>query len=111
MKRGFIISIIAISALFISSCEDEQPNNASNEPLPIFRGYMQFSTEVSTRAQLATNMRGKDFGVIGFQYSSTTDWGTAKSTATPMSDFFNQMVQTIVASRTNIHARSNSNSF
>lgn len=53
---------------------------------------MQFSTEVSTRAQLATNMRGKDFGVIGFQYSSTTDWGTAKSTATPMSDFFNQKV-------------------
>lgn len=53
---------------------------------------MQFSTEVSTRAQLATNMRGKDFGVIGFQYSSTTDWGTAKSTATPMTDFFNQKV-------------------
>lgn len=53
---------------------------------------MQFSTEVSTRAQLATNMRGKDFGVIGFQYSSTTDWGTAKPTATPMTDFFDQKV-------------------
>lgn len=53
---------------------------------------MQFSTEVSTRAQLATNMRGKDFGIIGFQYSPTTNWGTAKSTATPMTDFFNQKV-------------------
>ena len=53
---------------------------------------MQFSTEVSTRAQLATNMRGKDFGVIGFQYSSTTNWNTAQSTAMPMTDFYKQMV-------------------
>ena len=53
---------------------------------------MQFSTEVSTRAQLATNMRGKDFGVIGFQYSSTTNWNTAQSTAMPMTDCYKQMV-------------------
>lgn len=93
MKRGFIISILAISALFLASCEKEPVlQQGDGNYYPIFRGYMQFSTEVSTRAQLATNMRGKDFGVIGFQYSPTTDWGTAKSTATPMTDFFNQKV-------------------
>ena len=53
---------------------------------------MQFSTEVSTRAQLATNMRGKNYGVIGFQYSSTSNWGTAQSTTMPMTDFYGQMV-------------------
>ena len=92
MKRGFIISIIAISALFISSCENEQPNNASNEPLPIFRGYMQFSTDVSSRAALATNMRGKEFGVFGYEYNTTTTWSYAKANTTPQT-FYNQKVE------------------
>lgn len=93
MKRGFIISILAISALFLASCEKEPVlQQGDGNYYPIFRGYMQFSTEVSTRAQLATNMRGKDFGVIGYQYSSTSSWGAAKTTTIPMADFFNQKV-------------------
>ena len=92
MKRYTIFSFIAILVLLFASCEQETQSTYPNGELPIFRGYMQFSTEVSTRAALATHMRGKDFGVIGFQYSPTTDWGTAKSTATPMTDFFDQMV-------------------
>lgn len=60
---------------------------------------MQFSTEVSTRAQLATKMREKEFGIIGFQYSSTTNWGTAQSTAMPMTDFYKQMVSCDVNGR------------
>ncbi len=93
MKRGFIISILAISALFLASCEKEPVlQQGDGNYYPIFRGYMQFSTEVSTRAQLATNMRGKDFGVIGYQYSSTSNWGAAKTTTIPMADFFNQKV-------------------
>lgn len=93
MKRGFIISILAISALFLASCEKEPVlQQGDGNYYPIFRGYMQFSTEVSTRAQLATNMRGKDFGVIGYQYSSTSNWGAANTTTIPMADFFNQKV-------------------
>jgi hypothetical protein len=52
---------------------------------------MQFSTEVSTRSDLATNMRGRDFGVLGYSYSYTTDWDTAKKLATP-DIFYNQEV-------------------
>ena len=54
---------------------------------------MQFSTQVSTRGHLAETMRGKNFGVIGFRYSETSDWGTSKSTASPGTWFYNQKVE------------------
>ena len=60
----------------------------NNGELPIFRGYMQFSTDVSTRAQLATDMKGKSFGVLGYQYSATTNWATAKPVTAP-NTFYN----------------------
>lgn len=91
MKRVLYLSILAVAVLFFASCEKEQPTNPSNEPLPIFRGYMQFSTDVSTRATLNTNMRGKSFGVLGYQYSTTTNWDAAKALATPVV-FYDQLV-------------------
>lgn len=60
-----------------------------NGKLPIHYGYMQFSTNVSTRAQLVTDMKGKSFGVLGYQYSPTTNWATAKPVTAPMPDFYN----------------------
>lgn len=60
-----------------------------NGKWPIHYGYMQFSTEVSTRAQLVTDMKGKSFGVLGYQYSPTTNWATAKPVTAPMADFYN----------------------
>ena len=66
-----------------ASCEQEVQPTYPNGELPIFRGYMQFSTEVSTRSDLATNMRGRDFGVLGYSYPYTTNWETARSLATP----------------------------
>lgn len=66
----------------------------NNGELPIFRGYMQFSTKVSdTRAQLAESMKGKHFGVIGFKYSSTSNWETIKSTNAPGTWFYNVDVE------------------
>lgn len=83
MKRYIILSFIAASALLFASCEQESQPTYPNGELPIFNGYMQFSTEVSTRSDLATNMRGRNFGVLGYSYSYTTNWGTAMSLATP----------------------------
>lgn len=74
-----------------TSCEQEPQPTWPDGELPIFNGYMQFSTEVSTRSDLATNMRGRDFGVLGYSYSYTTDWDTAKKLATP-DIFYNQEV-------------------
>lgn len=91
MKRIIIFSFIAVSALLFASCEQESQPIYPNGDLPIFNGYMQFSTEVSTRANLATDMKGKAFGVIGFEYSNTAFWSGAKSTTTPNA-FYNQRV-------------------
>lgn len=78
------IKYTLLAAVLIAiSCEQiEQPSINLGE-LPIHRGYMQFSTGVSSRAQLATDMKGKSFGVLGYQYSSTTNWATAKPVTAP----------------------------
>lgn len=86
----YITFTIALSLLTIA-CQKEQPSYSQSNDWPIFLGYMQFSTDVPTKAALATNMRGKDFGVIGYQYATTTNWATAKPLAKP-STFYNQQV-------------------
>ena len=83
MKRYIKFAFIAVTVLMFASCEQETQPTYPNGELPIHHGYMQFSTEVSTRSDLATNMRGRDFGVLGYSYSYTTDWDAARSLATP----------------------------
>lgn len=80
--RKFIY-ILFVSALFAMSCEKEQQSGYKDGELPIHLGYMQFSTGVSTRAQLVTDMKAKSFGVLGYKYSSTTNWATAKPVTSP----------------------------
>lgn len=67
----------------------------NNGQWPIHYGYMQFSTEVSSRAQLVTDMKDKSFGVLGYKYSATTNWATAKPVTAPMSDFYNLEVVSV----------------
>ncbi len=85
--RKFIY-ILFVSALFATSCEKGQQLSSQDEELPIHRGYMQFSTGVSTRAQLVTDMKNQSFGVLGYKYSSTTNWSTAKPVTLP-NTFYN----------------------
>lgn len=93
MKKSLYISILmAVSALF-SSCEQEYTSGTDWGDWEIFNGYMQFSTSVPTRAdKVVSNLRGRDFGVIGYQYSKTTNWGSAKVITKPMPDFYKQKV-------------------
>ena len=88
--RKFIY-ILFVSALFAMSCEKEQQSGYKDGELPIHLGYMQFSTGVSTRAQLVTDMKAKSFGVLGYKYSSTTNWATAKPVTAP-NTFYNMEV-------------------
>ena len=83
--RKFIYIIFA-SALFATSCEQKQ--TVDNGELPIFHGYMQFNTNVSTRSHIATDMKNKNFGVLGYKYSSTSTWDASKTWITP--DVFKQ---------------------
>ena len=83
--------ILLAAVLLAISCEQPEQPSINLGELPIHRGYMQFSTGVSSRAQLAESMRGRSFGVLGYKYSATTTWGTAKVLATP-SVFYDQKV-------------------
>ena len=87
VMRKFIYILFA-TALLATSCEKEQKHIVQDGELPIHRGYMQFSTGVSTRAQLVTDMKTQSFGVLGYKYSSTTNWSTAKP-VTPPNTFYN----------------------
>lgn len=91
MRRRLFITILTFGALLFASCEQEPVSDTPDGYYPIFMGYMQFGTDVSTRAQLATDMHGKSFGVLGYHYSFTTNWGAAKSTAKP-EEFYNLKV-------------------
>lgn len=93
MKKSFYILIFAILSSLLCSCEKEPLTNGGESYYPIFNGYMQFSTFVPTRAEKVLDMKGRTFGVIGYQYSGTTDWNAAKALATPMKDFYNQEVE------------------
>ena len=66
----------------------------NNGQWPIHYGYMQFSTEVSSRAQLVTDMKDKSFGVLGYKYSATTNWATAKPVTAP-NTFYNLEVESV----------------
>ena len=93
MKKSFYILIFAILSSLLCSCEKEPLTNGGESYYPIFNGYMQFSTFVPTRAEKVLDMKGRTFGVIGYQYSGTTDWNAAKALATPMKDFYDQEVK------------------
>ncbi len=85
MKR---IEYILLSAMLLfASCENTQ----LPDDLPISYGYMQFSTAVSTRAQLATDMKEKEYGVLAYKFSPTSNWDGAKSLTTP-NLFYNEKV-------------------
>ena len=91
MKKYITFVFIAVTMLLFASCNQEVLPIYPNGELPIHRGYIQFSTGVSSRSDLATNMRGRDFGVLSYSYSYTTNWETAKPLAKP-DIFYDQKV-------------------
>ena len=92
MRKHNIHIIIALAfSLLNFSCEKHLSSEEEPSQWPVFNGYMQFSTNVTTKAALATDMHEKSFGVLGYQYATTTNWATAKALAKP-STFYNQEV-------------------
>ena len=86
MVKNIKYLLFAIVILVMPSCDTEPSSLTSpSYEWPEFNGYMQFSTGVASKADLATSLRGKNFGVIGYRYASNTKWATAKSLAKPFS--------------------------
>ena len=79
MKRIIYITILAF--LFLAGCT--KPSAAPAPTPEQYDRYIFFSHSVETKATLvekATDMNGKDFGVVGFKYDENTDWTTFSTT-------------------------------
>lgn len=62
----------------MTACEQDE---TVESPLFPTEGYIYFNTEVASRGELITEMTGKNFGVMGYEYSG--DWNTVKVQAKP----------------------------
>ncbi len=76
--------ILIFLAFLAVSCEKEFVDNTSTgiELVPPL-GYISFRTNVATKTPIITSLRGESFGVFGFSYSNTTNWGTARAVSSP----------------------------
>jgi hypothetical protein len=83
--------LLALLAVISVSCEKTGIDPSAEVELTPKGGYIRFSTKVSTKAPIFTNLRGNSFGVLGYEYSYSTNWETARSTAAP-TVFYDQTV-------------------
>ena len=90
MKISYIQHIILLSLLIvICACSGDDSDNGIEIKVPT-AGYIHFGTESKTTraSNIVEDMTGKDFDVIAFQYSYSSDWNTFKATGTPASSKF-----------------------
>ena len=65
-------------AFVVTSCQQDE---TVEPPLDPTEDYIFFNTEVASRGELVTEMTGRNFGVMGYEY--TGDWNTVKVQAKP----------------------------
>lgn len=65
-------------AFVVTSCQQDE---TVEPPLDPTEDYIFFNTEVASRGELVTEMIGRNFGVMGYEY--TGDWNTVKVQAKP----------------------------
>ena len=93
MKKLVKYTTILFLASLTLSCEKTPVDKSSTgiELVPPL-GYITFNTTVSTKAEMVNSLKGKSFGVYGFSYSNSTNWGTTRPVAYP--DVFQNMIVT-----------------
>lgn len=77
--------IFIIAALAMVSCSKTPAGNDENIGMKLPK-YIYFDAAAATKGPLIEDMTGKDFGVIGFKY--TSNWDTYKALGTPMAEFY-----------------------
>lgn len=87
MRKSICIFLMAAAAL--TSCTKAPIDGSEDINLHLPR-YIYFDATAATKAPLVTNLTGKDFSVIGFNFGS--NWDTYKATGTPMSEFYKTKV-------------------
>lgn len=79
-KYMFLLFAVAVG---FASCEKSQVDPSNEIELIPEAGYIRFSTGVATKAPIILNMRGKNFGVLGYNYGYSTKWEVARALAKP----------------------------
>ena len=92
MRKLIKIQLILFLAFLTQACEDASVDPSTGTELVPSLGYITFNTDVATKAEIVNSLKGKSFGVYGFSYPNSTDWGTTRPVATP--DIFQNMVVT-----------------
>lgn len=75
--------LIFFAIAIFASCEKAQVDNSNEIELIPEAGYIRFSTSVATKAPIISNLRGKSFGVLGYNYGYSTNWEVARALARP----------------------------
>lgn len=74
--------LMLLAAAFVS-CEKPSLESSTDIELIPEAGYIRFSTGVATKAPIIQNLRGQNFGVLGYNYGYSTKWSVARPLATP----------------------------
>lgn len=83
--------LLALLAVVSVSCEKTGIDSSTEVDLGPNSGFIRFSTKVATKAPILTDLKGNHFGVLGYEYSYSTNWETARVLETP-TVFYNQNV-------------------
>jgi len=75
--------LFALIAVVSVSCEKTGMGSSTDVGLVPEGGYIRFSTKVSTKAPLLTNLRENSFGILGYEYNYSTNWESARALAKP----------------------------
>lgn len=75
--------MLMLFATALVSCEKQSYEPSNEIDLVPEAGYIRFSTGVATKAPIIQNLRGKSFGVLGYNYGYSTRWDVARPLATP----------------------------
>ena len=83
--------LLALLAVVSVSCEKTGIDSSTEVDLGPNSGFIRFSTKVATKAPILTDLKGNHFGVLGYDYSYSTNWETARALARP-TVFYDQKV-------------------
>ena len=75
--------LLALLAVVSVSCEKTGIDSSTEVDLGPNSGFIRFSTKVATKAPILTDLKNNHFGVLGYEYSYSTNWETAKAKAKP----------------------------
>lgn len=84
-----LLSLFA--SLIFAGCSNDEVSHADgiiDVQLDDFQGFIHFDTGTGTRGEAISNMKGKSYDVVVYQYPTNTNWSIFRATGKPGSSNF-----------------------